>query len=594
MTSQPDHPLRLPIAHARLRHFAERVSALRGLAEIYDSWVASPRQMDRTVVEQLLDFVLQRLEAKLVWAGDGLPEVPSGKPLIVVANHPMGGLEGMLLTRELLRLRPDVRVLANSLLLRVPEFRGVFIGVDVLRADAVAENGAGIREACRHLGAGGALLVFPAGTVSRLRPLTGRIEDAPWSNFIGRLALRYGADCLPVHVSGRNRLRFYFAGYLHARLRTALLPGELLSRRNRQVEARAGDLLTAGEVAALADATAITQCLRFTCDALAPALPAAAKAQSRRKARMIAEDVSTSRLVMKHAELAEYQLRETREYAVYCAPHAKLGCIMQQIAIEREKTFRAVDEGTGKELDSDHFDPYYWHLWVWHRQRHEIVGGYRIVRSDELMRQQGISKLYSHSLYRFDANFVLSLGRALEVGRSFVTIPYQRHAKVLDLLWQGIGAFVMANPGYHTLFGCVSISSQYSMLARAFLADALMANFGVNDGRRERVQPRVHLHARTRPWTPELLAALGNTAIINKLLGNLDNGRRIPILLRHYLALNGRFASFAVNRGFNDSLDGLIIVDLRDAPARYLNRYMGETGARALLSWSTECDERAA
>ena len=261
--------------------------------------------------------------------------------------------------------------------------------------------------------------------------------------------------------------------------------------------------------------------------------------------------------------------------------------MMKQIAIEREKSFRAVGEGTGRELDSDHFDPHYWHLWAWDKQQGKIVGAYRVGKTNEILREHGVDCLYSHSLYQFDSRFISKLGNTIEVGRSFVAIDYQRHTKTLDLLWRGIGAFVAQNPGHHTLYGCVSISNEYSSLARAFLADTMMANFAVGNDLRQQVRPRAPFQVSKKPWSPEVLTSLNSIAIINKLLGNLDQGKRMPILLRHYLALNGRFASFTVNHGFNNSLDGLIFVDLRQAPERYLNRYLGKEGAELFRQrWS--------
>ncbi len=591
------HPLHIPLRSRAARQALTRVTGLDALAAIYDRWQESAAAAAGADAGDFLDFCLAQLGATLQWRYSDLAALPGSGPAIVAANHPLGCLEGMLLSRELLRRRPDTRVLANELLLRLPEFRELFIGVDVLRVDSAARNGAGMRAVCRHLAHGGALLVFPAGTVAGYSLLRRRLEDRPWNPMLGRLALRYRAACLPVHVRGRNRLRFYLSGQIHPRLRTALLPRELLAARGRAVEAVAGELLTVGELRALGDAGAVTRCLRFACDALGPgdARPRQAPARvSERRTAAIAGGVRPSVLAAEHDRLAPYRLHEQGDLAVYCAPHGKLGIVMEQIAVERERTFRAVDEGTGRELDRDRFDPHYWHLWVWHRASREVAGAYRIGRTDEIIREHGVHGLYSRSLYAYDAGFLDGMGPALEVGRSFVSLPYQRHARVLDMLWRGIGAFMLANPGYHTLFGCVSISSHYSALARAFLADTMMTNFAMAAPWCRQVRPSVPLRVQGKHWSPEILAPLNNVAVINKLLGHLDRGRRIPILLRHYLALNGRFVSFGVNRGFNDSLDGLIVVDLRRAPPRYLSRYMGEIGARAFLAnWQGD-DEQAA
>ncbi len=585
------HPLELPIRNKRLNRWLSSAIGLQPIVDIYDSWLSldSEERNDDPVGGQLLNHALDRLQANLVSESEAWTQIPREGPLIVVANHPLGGLDGMLLTRELLRRRDDTMVLTNELLSRFPEFEQLFIGLDVLSGKGGNRNSSGIRAACKHLEKGGVLLVFPAGTVASINIWNWRIDEAPWNRLVGWLAARYEAACLPVYLQARNSSGFYLAGLVHKRLRTILLPRELANKKKFVVRAAVGELLTSRDIGQLGDSTAITQYLRLSVEMLAQQPEAGSAPAVKRHEEKIAPNFQSHDLQRQVDKLESYQLVDSGVYSVYCAPYDELGCLMGQIAIDRETTFRAVGEGTGRELDSDHFDPYYWHLWVWHKQNREIVGAYRVGKTDEILRDHGIDCLYSRSLYQFDESFISKIGQAIEVGRSFVTQPYQRQPKALDLLWRGIGAFMVGNPAYHTLFGPVSISRQYSALARAFLADTMMTNFCVRSEWRRNVRPRSPLHVEGKLWTPEILASLGNVAIINKLLGNLDRGKRIPILLRHYLALNGRFVSFTVNKGFNDSLDGLILVDLREAPDKYLNRYLGKNGRWSFLSrWNRE------
>jgi len=567
---------------------------LQPAIDIYDAWLRAHPDDSLLPGARLLEHALSILNVRLGWQDSrAFKKIPRKGPVVVVANHPLGGLEGMLLTKELLKHRRDTKVLTNELLLRMPEFADIFIGLDVLSEEASSKNTRGVRAACRHLDAGGTLLIFPAGTVASIRPGRLRIEDGHWHNLVGRLARRYQAACLPVHVEARNSRLFYVVGLLHKRLRTVLLPWEMAHKRNSVIKAYAGEVVNARDVEELGDPDLITRYLRLSSDMLSPASRRTSAKTSARPVARLAPDIDSGKLRKRLAMLESYQLVNDAVYSVYCAPYDALGCLMDQIAVDRERTFRAVDEGTGRELDSDHFDPYYWHLWVWNKEKNELVGAYRVGKIDEIITRHGIGCLYSRSLYEFNQAFIRQLGSAIEVGRSFVTLPYQRHPKSLDLLWRGIGAFMVRNPSYHTLFGSVSISRQYSALAHAFLADTMMKNFCVSQEWLQHVRPQEPLRVSGRPWTPEILASLNNITAINKLLGNLDGGKRMPILLRHYLALNGRFASFTVNKGFNHSLDGLIIVDLRTAPEKYLNRYLGKEGSQLFLQRWTE-DAQAA
>lgn len=570
--------LKNPLAHFLLR----KITRLDDLVGIYDRWLKldiRPSQEDPGKAQVFLDFALKDMDVQLQLLEPELLEtIPKTGPVLIVANHPLGALEGMLLTQHLLRVRPDLKVLVNEHLMRIPEFSKVFVGVDVLSGTPQQRNGNGLRVVNRHLADGGAALVFPAGTVAHYDRKNDVLNDAPWHPMIARLALKHGAACVPIFVHGRNKRSFYLAGLIHKRLRTALLGRAMLSHRGKTLQASIGAVIDASELKALGNPEAVIQYLRICCEQLAD-VESAQNVGTPVSMRPIVENVEPSQLIAQIAALSPYQVAEHKDFVVFCAPYAALGCVMRQIAIDRERTFRAVSEGTGRELDQDRFDPHYWHLFVWDRKQSQIVGGYRIVKVDELLAKGDINGLYSRSLYHYDRAFVDQLGKSIEVGRSFVCVAYQRQPHALDLLWKGIGAFMVKHPGYHTLFGCVSISREYSQLARKVLADTFLFHYGAASSIRQSVKPGTPVKPIEPAWNSQLLGALFDIPIINKLVGRLSDGRSIPILIRHYLALNGKFISFTVNQGFNDSLDGLILVDLRQAPAKYIDRYFGELGA---------------
>ncbi|NJR44221.1 lysophospholipid acyltransferase family protein [bacterium] len=574
--------LKNPIAHFLMR----KLTKMDDWAGIYDRWMQQHRRPDRNdpnKAQKFLDFALGDLRVQLeLLNASGLDAVPRSGPLLIVANHPLGALEGMLLSQLLLNIRPDLKVLVNELLLKIPEFSDVFVGVDVFASSPQARNSSGLRTIHRHLAAGGASLIFPAGTVSVLDRKSNTIADAPWSPMIARLALKHDAHCLPLFVHGLNPPSFYWAGLLHKLLRTALLGRAMLSHRGKRIAVSVGAVIEPTELAAVANADAVIQYLRLCSDQLADnAAPAKATQALGAATLAVQQDVAIAQMVAQIESLASYQVAAHRDFAVYCAPYAALGCVMRQIAISRERTFREVSEGSGKELDQDRFDPFYWHLFAWDQKAQQLIGGYRLSKVDELVASKDINHLYSRSLYHYDLAFVQRMGKAIEVGRSFICSAYQRQPHALDLLWKGIGAFIVKNPGYHTLFGCVSISKEYSLLARKLLAETFLHHHGAHTSIRAAVRPSSPLSSKPPAWNTEFLAALVEIPILNKIVGRLSGGKSVPILIRHYLALNGKFVSFTVNHGFNESLDGLILVDLRLTPEKYINRYFGDEGAQA-------------
>ena len=170
------------------------------------------------------------------------------------------------------------------------------------------------------------------------------------------------------------------------------------------------------------------------------------------------------------------------------------------------------------------------------------------------------------------------------MGRSFVHPDYQRLPQTLDLLWRGIGLYVAKNPEYHTLFGAVSISKEHSDLARALISECMLESFCAEQRFLDDVKPLVPLKVSGKIWTNAMLASLNHVSMVNKLIGRCDPGKALPTLLRHYLSLNGKFVCFSINEVFNDSLDGLILVDLRKTPVKYLKRYLSKQGAADFLA----------
>jgi len=261
--------------------------------------------------------------------------------------------------------------------------------------------------------------------------------------------------------------------------------------------------------------------------------------------------------------------------------------ILLEIGRLREMTFRAVGEGTGKAVDIDRFDHSYTHLFIWNREKKEVVGAYRLGKTDEIIRQQGVRGLYTSTLFCYKPGFFEHLGPALEMGRSFIRPEYQKSFTPLLLLWKGIGRFVVENPQYKTLFGPVSISDEYQALSRQFLVSYLKMSRYRSD-MASLVKPRKPLHAKQlRGWDIDAAVRLLKDDVenISELISCVESDRKgVPILLKQYLKLGGEIAGFNVDPAFGNVIDGLIIVDLMKTEPRMLERYQGKEGARMFLA----------
>lgn len=267
---------------------------------------------------------------------------------------------------------------------------------------------------------------------------------------------------------------------------------------------------------------------------------------------------------------------------VFLAAAWEIPSILHEIGRLREISFRAVGEGTGKPLDLDHFDASYLHLFLWDREAGKVAGGYRLGCTDVLLAAGGPTALYTSTLFRFEQPFLDFLKPGLELGRSFVAPEYQKSIHPLALLWRGIGRFVAERPRYARLFGPVSISSDYSAASQDLIVRFL------RDRRQDPSMARwVH------PYHP--YGGLPEESGISSRLQSIEevsaavsatepDKKGVPVLLRQYLKLNATLLEFNVDPDFSDVLDALVLVDLRQAPAAVLTRYMGEDGYRAFCS----------
>ena len=609
------NPCKLPIRPRPLAAVLEAALGLRPLAAVYEARPAAatapepPAPVPPATAQAFLQYTLDAAGVSLhISNRDNLQEIPASGPLLIVANHPLGGLEGIALARLMGQIRPDLRVLTNRLLRLIPELADIFIGVDVLSGDAAAANVAGIKQVHRHLKGGGAVLIFPSGTVSTWDFRSRCIRDPQWSRLVGQLIRRYQCTTVPVHVGGRNPMYFYATGLVHPRLRTLLLARQLANKQDFRLDLSIGRPVPATELRLLNSAQAVTDYLRVSSDAMAPdsTPPAALPQQPQQGAQqakqqgaqqgappplpmpLSGQGSSQSRLLARAIDdLQDCRLIEHETTDVYCAPYARLGAVMDDIAVAREVSFRAVGDGTGQDKDEDEFDAHYLHLFLWDKAQGRIAGAYRIGPVDDIVAEHGIKGLYSRSLYKYNKAFIRQLGSAIEMGRSFIHPDYQRQPTSLNLLWRGIGKILADNPRYHTLFGSVAISRGYSDLARALIADTMLTNYSADDFQ-ALVKPITPLKTGNRVWTDEMLTELANVKMLSKLIGRCDPGKAVPVLLRHYLSLNGRLVCFNRDPDFNDSLVGLIIVDVRKTHPKTLNRFMGAEGSKQFLNYQLQ------
>ncbi|MEM7540462.1 MAG: GNAT family N-acyltransferase [Pseudomonadota bacterium] len=510
-----------------------------------------------------------------------LNRIPEHGGCLIVVNHPHGGLDGLALVDLMMRRREDVRLMANHFLTNFVELRELFVQIDPFGGEGAKRfNFSGVREALGWAKNGGALVMFPGGEVSSMRPRTKTIVDPDWDPGVAWLAKRSGVPVIPIHLDGRNSNLFQLGGLVHPSIRTALLVREMLRKKGARIHAEIGKPIEPEVLQLFEDKRALAAYLQTKTYLLPKSAGRSRFAIGRvptnsRPLTAMHRSIPCEHIEQEIGELdASQKLLSSGERDVYIASADQIPWTLQEIGRLREIAFRAVGEGTGKSADLDLFDSYYRHLFVWDKETREITGGYRLGHGDEILRKFGLSGLYVQSLFKLDKQLADDLYQSLEVGRSFVSPRYQRSHSSLMLLWRGIATYVAKNPRYKILFGPVSISDDYHPLSQQLIVQFL---------RHQKMEPqRTSLVKPRRPFRVKQgnlsLADLNveDLRIISDLLNVLeDNHKGVPVLLRQYLKLNGRIMGFNVDPNFNNSIDCLLWVDLTKADGRQLGRYMG-------------------
>jgi putative hemolysin len=590
------NPIRLPVENIAnwwmrnlllaTRPALEWLLGIPRLNEIYHQSCALPD------TSHFADRVLQVTGISYAVTDEERALIPGKGPVVVVANHPFGGIEGVILLSLLQSVRSDTRVMSNYMLRVIPELRAHSIYVDPFGArGAAARNIQPMKESLRWLQHGGLLGVFPAGEVSSFDLHCGMVRDPAWDHKMAAIVRRTQATVLPIYFLGHNGAGFQAAGVIHPLLRTLLLPRQLSNKQDQVIGLRVG---TPIPWKSMADITSDEKLARFL--RLRTYLLAERESHRRRPFFVRLPRALPSEPVCAPAPVASYvreietlppeqKLLDSGDLTVYVALASQAPALMREIGRLRELTFRAVGEGTGEALDVDQFDKYYWHLFMWNKVRQEVVGGYRLGMVDRIVEEHGVKGLYTRTIFRFDERFINRIHPAIECGRSFVRPEYQRAYTSLLLLWKGISAFIAKHPRYRMLFGPVSITNEYREASRNMIMESLR-RCRMSSDLADLVKPRLPPRPpRNAEWTQLEYRDLFDD--IDRVSGFVEDvepdHKGMPVLLRQYLKLGGRLVAFNVDPSFSYVVDGLILVDLKSADPKILRRYMGNDEADAYL-----------
>ncbi len=539
---------------------------------------------------EFLDALLEELDIKYEINPEDLERIPKDSPFIIVANHPYGGLEGIIMLHSLLKVRPDLRIMGNYLLQRVEQIKSFVFPVNPFESkQKVNSSVVGTKQALQHITSGGCLAIFPSGEVSTYYQDASLITDKIWPDGIIRLIKKQKVPIVPIYFHGTNSKLFHFLGLIHPNLRTAKIPSELLNKKHKTIQVRIGNPISLKDQNEFPDISRYGRFLRAKTYALGTRLEVKKFFRQSYAPPVKVEDVIDA--VPKEKILEDitgieenYLLFAFQDFKVYCAPSSEIPNIMTELGRLREITFREVGEGTNLKIDLDEYDIYYHQLFIWDTIGEQIVGAYRIGKGKNIMEQYGAKGFYIQSLFRLQPQFNQILKQGIELGRSFIVKEYQRKPLSLFLLWKGILYFLLKHPEYRYLVGPVSISNRFSDFSKSLIIKFITTHH-FNTKISNYIKPR-------KPFVPNfgnvdteiLFENAKDLKQLDKVIQDAEIADyRMPVLLKKYMQLGGKIVCFNIDPKFNDALDGLMVMDLYDIPMEVITSLSKEVNDESIL-----------
>ncbi len=528
-----------------------------------------------------VDAILEGCGVDIEFDERELKNIPKDGAFIAIANHPYGGIEGMVLLKILCMARPDSKVMANFLLKKIPNLSDYFVAVNPFENIDHSSSISGLKNTLELLNNGTPIGIFPAGEVSTFKVEQQQVTDRMWHPVVGKIIAKAKVPVIPIYFHGNNGLLFNLLSMIHPALRTAKLPSELFNKQGHTIKLRIGKPINVEEIPDHNNSTKLLNFLRARTYALGTGLEEEKKIfnprnlfKIKKQAEEIAPETPASVLEKEIEPLREdYRVWVEKNYEVFIVPTSAIPHVIREIGRLREVTFRDVGEGTNKSVDLDEYDIYYNHLFIWDTEAKLIVGAYRIGMGDEIFYSLGKKGFYVTELFKIKEQFTPVLKKSLELGRSFIRKEYQQKPLPLFLLWKGILKYLIDNPRYRYLIGPVSISNTFSKFSKSLIVDYINRNH-FDDELAQYVRPRKKFKVDFSSIDTDLLMA-GEDSFkgLDNLIGEVESrSMKVPVLLRQYIALNAKIICFNIDPKFADCLDGFLVLDLQKVPQDILEK----------------------
>ncbi len=536
---------------------------------------------------EFINALMDEFEINFEIPEEDLKRIPKTGPFITISNHPLGGIDGMLLLKLLLERRPDFKIIANFLLHRIEPLKPFILPVNPFESHKDAKSSiTGFKTALAHLKEEHPLGIFPAGEVSTYRD-EKLLVDKPWEVSAMKLIQKAEVPVVPIYFHAKNSKMFYRLAKLNDTLRTAKLPSELLTQKERLIKVRIGNPISVKDQQEHEGLDNFTEFLRkktyvlanpFQKKKLLETLPGNLKIPKAPKKIAGPVSVAAMEAEIEALRTSNKRLLISKNYEVFLASAERIPQILREIGRLREITFREVGEGTNNSLDLDKFDTYYHHMFLWDNDAKCMAGAYRMGLGSKIFEQYGIDGFYLQSLFRFEPELHDMMSKSIEMGRAFIIKEYQQRPMPLFLLWKGIVHTTLRFPEHRFLIGGVSISNKFSEFSKSLMIEFMKSNY-YDPYVAQYITPKKEYKVKLKDADKDFIFDESEADLnkFDKLIDEVEPGSlRLPVLIKKYIKQNAKVVAFNVDPLFNNAIDGLMYIRIADLPESTVKPVMEE------------------
>ena len=515
---------------------------------------------------EFVDAVLDHFDFDYKVSSNDIQNIPSSGKVVIVANHPLGGLDGLCLLKLVGQVRKDVKIVANDFLGGIDNLDSLFIQIDNFKNRQSKKDIKAIYDCINNEEA---VIIFPSGEVSRAS--AKGIKDPAWNKGFLNFASHCNAPILPILVDGKNSRFFYTVSILNRTFSTLLLSNEMFKKKSKKIDIKIGELIPTEHI----KPKGLTK--KYIVNLYKKHLYALKKGK---------KSYFQTQGAIAHPESRQelyYELKNSKVIGetgdgktIYLYNYSDDSIVLKELGRLRELSFRSVGEGINKKRDTDKYDIYYDHIILWDKDELEIVGSYRIGNGEFINKNLGIEGFYSNTLFKYKKEFSSYLDESIELGRSFVQPKYWG-SRALDYLWYGIGAYLNQNPQIKYMYGPVSISASIPKIAKDMLIFYYSYYYKSDEVLLESRLP--YQYSKDVKSLKEMFTLDDKKGDFKRLKLALANvGVVVPTLFKQYTDIchdgGVNFQGFNIDPDFSNCVDGLIIVKIDQIKDKQRRRYI--------------------